>query len=311
MKYLLLIFLLSLHLSLSAQDSLTRQQQPVDSLSFSDSLSLQDTGVFAIPLNADSLQAVNARQSISQIQVSLREHPYYNFFGTPVSLPMAERKKVSDDLLFYAILGIFAFFALIRVIFPRYLQNMFSLFFRGNFRAQQTREQMLQTPQASLLINILFLFSAGLYLNFLAASFGFSLTENFWMMYLYALGFLGAIYLGKFLFLKFFGWIFNMSKATDSYIFIVFLTNKIIGILLLPVLLMLAFPYSGLYELVLSGSLILIILLFLYRFFISYAAVRREIKVKRLHFFAYLCAFEIAPLLLIYKVLLNLTVSIT
>ncbi len=41
-----------------------------------------------------------------------------------------------------------------------------------------------------------------------------------------------------------------------------------------------------------------------YRFIISYKPIRNEIKVSRFHFFVYLCAFEIAPLLLIYKVLL-------
>jgi len=45
-----------------------------------------------------------------------------------------------------------------------------------------------------------------------------------------------------------------------------------------------------------------------YRFIISYRPVRSEIKVNRFHFFLYLCAFEIAPLLLIYKVLLTIAV---
>jgi hypothetical protein len=66
-----------------------------------------------------------------------------------------------------------------------------------------------------------------------------------------------------------------------------------------------AFPSSPLYPLAVVISLVLIVLLFLYRFFISYRPIRNEIKVGKFHFFLYLCAFEIAPLLLIYKVLLN------
>jgi hypothetical protein len=52
-------------------------------------------------------------------------------------------------------------------------------------------------------------------------------------------------------------------------------------------------------------SYILVGGMLLYRFIISYRPVRSEIKVNRFHFFLYLCAFEIAPLLLIYKVLLT------
>ena len=36
-----------------------------------------------------------------------------------------------------------------------------------------------------------------------------------------------------------------------------------------------------------------------------YSVLHKEIKISRLHFFLYLCAFEIAPLLLIYKVLVT------
>jgi hypothetical protein len=42
-----------------------------------------------------------------------------------------------------------------------------------------------------------------------------------------------------------------------------------------------------------------------YRFIVSFGPVRKEIKVNGFHFFLYLCAFEIAPLLLIYKLLLG------
>ena len=42
----------------------------------------------------------------------------------------------------------------------------------------------------------------------------------------------------------------------------------------------------------------------LYRFILGYTAIRNQVKFNLFHFFLYLCAFEIAPLLLIYKALL-------
>ena len=41
---------------------------------------------------------------------------------------------------------------------------------------------------------------------------------------------LAVIYLVKFVGLKIIGWLFNMRHAADSYIFIVFIINKVIGI---------------------------------------------------------------------------------
>ena len=52
---------------------------------------------------------------------------------------------------------------------------------------------------------------------------------------------LAAIYLVKFVVLKFIGWVFSISRATDIYIFIVFLVNKMLGIFLLPFLIVIIF----------------------------------------------------------------------
>jgi hypothetical protein len=49
----------------------------------------------------------------------------------------------------------------------------------------------------------------------------------------------------------------------------------------------------------------MVFVLWAYRILASYRPVRNEIKLTPFYFFLYLCAFEIAPLLLIYKVLLT------
>jgi hypothetical protein len=101
------------------------------------------------------------------------------------------------------------------------------------------------------------------------------------------------------------GWILRISRATDVYLFIVFMVNKMAGIFLLPVLLVMAFPYYPILPAIIALSLFVLALLLGYRFFVSFRLVRNEIKLNLFHFFLYLCAFEIAPLLLIYKALLT------
>ena len=194
---------------------------------------------------------------------------------------------------------------MIRIIFGKYLSNVVTLFFKVTMRQQQIREQLLQTPLASLMLNILFVISAGLYLAFLSRYYQFADDLSFRLLIIYSIIFVALIYLGKFLFLKIIGWLFGVQKATDMYIFIVFMVNKMLGIFLLPILVLLAFPHPVLHPIVVVLSLFLVGFLFAYRFFISFKPVRSEVKINRFHFFLYLCAFEIAPLILIYKVLLN------
>lgn len=181
---------------------------------------------------------------------------------------------------------------------------MFTLFFRATLRQQQLREQLLQAPLPALLMNIFFIVSLAAYCSFIAGHLHIGFYENFWTTFLYAVIVIAGIYIVKFIFLNIVGWIFGISNVTDTYIFIVFLINKMIGIFLLPFIALLAFPTPEMLPAVLILSYILVGGMLFYRFLISYRPVRSEIKLNRFHFFLYLCTFEIAPLLLIYKVLL-------
>ncbi len=55
---------------------------------------------------------------------------------------------------------------------------------------------------------------------------------NRWLLLFYCCLILTAIYIGKFILLKMIGWMFNIRSAADTYIFIVFLVNKMMGIYL-------------------------------------------------------------------------------
>ncbi|HYM94598.1 MAG TPA: DUF4271 domain-containing protein, partial [Chitinophagaceae bacterium] len=204
----------------------------------------------------------------------------------------------------YVLIFLLLIFAFFRLLFPKYFNDLFRLFFRTTLKQRQIREQLMQTPLPSLLFNCFFVATTALYFDFLLIHFKLTPINDFWLMYLYCGIGLSVIYLGKFLGLKFSGWVFNMEEATDAYIFIIFIVNKVIGIFLLPFLVLLAFAGGNIYLVALAVSLSGIAILLAYRFILSYNAVRNQIKVNLFHFFLYICAFEIVPLLLIYKTLL-------
>jgi hypothetical protein len=236
---------------------------------------------------------------------AMHQHPYFSFFAKPVNLAAIKRVEPDRDIYFYVLLGLFFYFAVVKVLFRKYIANLVSIFLRITLRQQQLREQLLQSPFPSLLLNIFFVLVGGFYASMLLAYYKFQAHPNFWIQTLYCVAILALIYVGKFVILKFTGWVFNLSKATDTYIFIVFLVNKMLGILLLPFLVLIAFYSGQAQQVFVTLSLILIVVLFAYRFIFSFGPIRAEIKVNPFHFFLYLCAFEIAPLLLIYKVLLS------
>ncbi len=220
--------------------------------------------------------------------------------NTPVNI----KKFDGKDSLFYVLVGLLLYFALLRQTFPKYFNDLFRLFFRSTIKQRQIREQLMQTPFPSLLMNGFFVLSSGLYINFLLGHFELNIVDNFWLRFLYCSLAISTVYFIKFIGLKLCGWIFNLQEVANSYIFVVFAVNKIIGIYLMPFLVLLGFIQGREYSIVLLLSWCGIGILILYRLVLTYTAVRNQVKVNPFHFFLYFCAFEIAPLLLIYKALL-------
>lgn len=236
----------------------------------------------------------------------IQDHPYFQTDAPALNLIVQERSVNDKDARFYTICVLLLLAGLIRQGFPKYFHDLMWLFFRASsFRQKQIREQLLQTPLPSLLMNIFFVFAAGVYIGFLLQYYGSFDDARYWPSIFSCVLLVMALYLGKFLVLRLVGWLFNISETMETYIFIVFLINKIIGLTLIPILIFLFFGQSGFLPFLLNLSYLIVGFLFVYRFVLSYRAIIRDVKVSRLHFFLYLCAFEIAPILVIWKLLLR------
>ena len=209
-----------------------------------------------------------------------------------------------EETLFYYLIFLLLLFGLLRLAFAKYFKDLFRVFFRTTLKQKQMREQLLQAQLPSVLLNCFFVLSSGLYINFLLENFALTLSTNFWLQYLYCMSAIAFIYIVKFLGLKFVGWLFNVDEATESYIFIVFIINKMLGIMFLPFLLLLAFTTHSIFETSLILSWVLIGLLLAYRVILSAGIAHNEIKLRIFHFILYVLGFEVVPVLLIYKLLM-------
>jgi len=300
------------------KDSLTTIQQlkkqVVDSVNVAvlDTLIQTDSTLLAKQLidslRNDSIQKQKALALLPKKDTSTYSNViadmYFPVFSTPSFKVDIEKKHQSKDELFYALLGIVGLVAFIKVVFPKYFGNMFSVFFQTSFRQKQTRDQLSQNNLASLLLNIVFVLSFGMYLAIVATNKAW-VQLDFWWLLLCTVSLLIVVYVLKFLFLYFSGWIFNSSEAANTYIFIVFLSNKIIAILLIPFILIIAFSGGDIATIAFIVSLFLIGGGLLYRYLVTLGNIRSDLNVNALHFFLYLCSFEILPLALIYKAVFN------
>jgi Domain of unknown function (DUF4271) len=322
-----LIRFIFLILVLLALTEIGSAQSGADSgiVTLKDTLPVTDTPVIVhkvalVKVRQDTLAIIQTKDSVSKqplvvpawkinsaIPLStqlLQHHPYFGFGAKPVVIHSDLKEFRGKEILFYTLVGLLLAFAFLRQAFPKYFSDFFRLLFRTTLKQKQIKEQLMQTPLPSLLLNIFFIVSGALYLDLLLHHFKLTPVNNFWILFLYCSLGLSVIYTVKFLGLKVTGWLFNIKGAADAYIFVVFIINKVIGIFLLPFLVLLSFIQGDGYTVALVISWCGIGVLLIYRVLLTYASVRNQVRFNPFHFFLYLCAFEIAPLLLIYKALL-------
>lgn len=296
------IFFLMLSFSLDAQhpDSVNHWN---DSTHVKDSLPVRDTAK-----RADSLAVLNKPAdpiiTEDQLQKILAQNSYLNSKGKPATFIQKPRKFVSKDWIFYSLAALIFLFALLKFIYARYFSNMFRVFFNTSLRQSQLTDQLLQAKLPSMLFNLFFVLMSGWYIYLLFEHYNKTPDHTPWQgIFICAAGLL-VIYAGKYAILKFIGWVTGYRQETDTYIFIIFLINKIVSIFLIPVVAIIAFSDARIANIALLVSFIIIGLMLLMRFFRSYSLLQKRLKVGRFHFLLYILGVEIIPLLVIYRLAL-------
>ncbi len=240
------------------------------------------------------------------LQQLMQQNAFLNTAATPVAMPVKFKPAAPGNIFFYLLLILVFMLALLRFFYARYFSTLFRVFFNTSLRQSQLTDQLLQAKLPSMLFNFFFVISAGSYVYFLLRQY-LEVPENKqWIIWGGSIAAMALIYAVKYSTLKLTGWATGFSSTTNSYVFVIFLINKILGVLLLPFTVLMAFADLKIAAIAALISLLLAGLLLLMRFFRSYGLLQNQLKINRFHFFLYLVGVEIIPLLLIYKTLMIL-----
>lgn len=271
------------------------EAQQADSSHVSDSFLLKQDSLRPVVFTDTTMPAV------IKAPVSKLKNRFLNTEAAPVSLSVNFRRETNTDSLFYLIAGVVLLLACFRFFYNRYFTNLFRVFFNTSLRQSQLTDQLLQAKLPSLLFNLFFVISGGIYAYILLTHYALIHDDNRWLMIGASTAVIGIIYLVKYSTLKFTGWITGLKDITNTYVFVIFLINKIIGIFLVPFIVILTFSDPVPVKIGVIVSLLCIGLFLLLRFFRSYGLLQNQLKISRFHFVLYIAGIEIIPLLLIYK----------
>ena len=264
----------------------------------------KDSAAIALVMNTsdslkrDSLKQDSLHTSVIQSQVK-KEIPKKNIVHL---MPGVEKDVAESDIVFYILIFLIFFLGLVRTSFPRYFDSIFTLSFQATFRQTQTREQMAQNFFPAFMLNILFVLCGGLFIT-LFARFDNRTQLPFWQFFVYSTAILLFIYLIKYIVISLTGWVFNAKDAAGEYRFVVFLINKLLSVIMIPLLFLIAYADNNIKNIAITIVICLAIFSLSVRYLVSLARIRKNLSITAFHFFIYLCAVEIMPLLVIYKVL--------
>ncbi|MBK9400334.1 MAG: DUF4271 domain-containing protein [Bacteroidetes bacterium] len=207
------------------------------------------------------------------------------------------------DWFTISLLILLSLFTWFRFFYYRIFRQLFSAFFNTTTTNQIVRDESVLLQRASLVLSIISYLLMGLFVYQLSVIFNWDtgiLDGGLLRFVMFSVA-IAAAYSIKMIFLRFLSVIFDQERSVAIYIFNVFLMVMMIGLLLLPVNILLAYSPALIREIVVVLSIAVVGLLFLYRLVRAVLIWTGIPGFSLFYLFLYLCAFEIAPLLIIWK----------
>jgi hypothetical protein len=250
--------------------------------------------------------ATHARLVHARLDSVVARHPQ---IAQKIRIVAIEPLRVMNNqaIDFYLLVFMVIALGVIRYANPRYFQNLWKAFMNPSMTGRQLKDQLEVSTFQGLLMNVFFTISAGAYIYYVVRLFlpqaSRAMAPS--VLLLVLIGGMLAIYLVKYLVMKFSGWAFRVEGITDNYIFNVFLINKVMAVLLVPFSLLLAFGGPDLAGPALIVSFLVVAVLLINRYTRSWQVFGSFFQYSKFHFFTYLCASELLPLALLMKLLVR------
>lgn len=268
-----------------------------DSASVDSLLKTQQT--FAALTDSAFIDTVAVKQA-SLIDLLFKNHLLQFDFFYPQTLdkPVADWFTVSLLIVITAV-------TFLKVFYSKIFFQILKAFFNNNTANQIIRDENLLVQRASILLSIicylvlaLFAYKGSLYFQVENTYLG----KGFALFLAIAL-FIAIAYSVKMIVLKFLGGLFYINKPVTAYIFNLFLINNVLGIVLIPVIIF--FAYLPVYtDILLYSGLIIVLLFYIYRLVKGMISWTGSTHMNLFYLFLYICALEIAPLLILSKIIL-------
>ena len=225
----------------------------------------------------------------------------------PVHNESLLRKNITPDWLFPLILIVLIVYAWLRLYYSKFFTQMIQAFLNNNLANQIVRDENIFVQRASVYLSIVFNIIGALLLYLVSVHFNWSLggIGIGFSRFIFFVILVSSTYAIKFLILKICGWLFEQEREMATYVFNIFLINNILGMALLPFICIFAYNESMAFSWMLMIPFIFIITAYCWRIFRGVQIGLGITSFSPLYLFLYLCTLEIAPLMVLIRVIIQ------
>ncbi len=221
-------------------------------------------------------------------------------FQTEKGIPIT---TFNSDWMVGILLFTIVLMAIVRFSFSKYLHKVLDSILNYQTASNLLSEKNMRNLRGSIFLNFLFFVNLALFLvQYAVYILSLNQESNNFIFFLYSFLILIIVYSGKAILIRLIGYIFGAKKESKEYLHTVFIYNKNLGIFLLPIII--SVPFIALYatSILLNIGLSITLIFYIFRLFRGFKILFRQ-HVSIFYMILYLCALEILPLLMIYKLL--------
>ena len=257
-----------------------------------------------MPLKATDTAVDTMRHIPLTTSISTEIKPVFqNHLLVPQHEKAQYAERFTPDWLTLSLFAILTLFAWYKMFYYRMFQQLIRAFFSMAATNQVVRDESILLQRASLNSSVIAYLVGGLFIYQISIAGNWQhplLLDGFIRFLLFAMA-IALLFSCKMIAIRFLSNVFNVEKPASTYIFTVFLFNMMAGLALLPIVILIAYSPLEYRDALIKLGLIMLGFFLIYRIVRALIIWNGQLRAPLFYLFLYLCAFEIAPLLLIGK----------
>lgn len=212
-----------------------------------------------------------------------------------------ETLSIPPAWLFFHLFVLLGFFAWIRMYYGNIISQIVQACTNFQITAKMFKDNSLLQIQLDNILYVLYLLSIASLLYVVEEGFHLKPYElDGGLRYLFNLALLVGIFLGRIVLVNLTGFLFNRNNIFKEYLYNYFIFNKLMGMIILPLLLFVVYT-TGILQKVFFWLTLATVALVLFMRLIRSVVFSFKKDVSIFYIFLYLCALEISPLVLLYR----------